>query len=80
MTGDATVSPTSGLVNANFKTKDVAILLGFLFLVHQVGAFISSWLGGALVEATGSYNPIWLLDVCTCSFASIMSLRISKRK
>lgn len=76
MTGDATVSPTSGLVSENFALEHVATLVGFLFLCHQVGAFASAWLGGIILDATGAYTLIWVLDIALCTFASIMSLRI----
>jgi predicted MFS family arabinose efflux permease len=77
-TGDATVSPTSGLVNENFPLAQVASLIGLLFLVHQIGAFFSAWLGGVLLEVTGGYNAIWLIDVCLCTMASLFSLRIHR--
>ena len=78
MTGDATVSPTSGLVNQNFDLRSVATLIGFLFFGHQVGAFLSAWLGGLLFDQMGSYVTIWMIDVALCAFASIMSLRIKR--
>ncbi len=80
MTGDATVSPTSGLVHENFSLGKSATLIGFLFFVHQVGAFISSWLGGILLTSTGGYEAIWVLDAAVCTFAFIMSARIAPRK
>ena len=33
-TGDATVSPTAGLINEHFSIRQVATLMGFLFLCH----------------------------------------------
>lgn len=76
MTGDATVSPTSGLVNREFRIEYVATLIGMLFLCHQVGAFLSAWLGGVILDATGAYTYVWVLDIAACAFACIMSLRI----
>lgn len=76
MTGDATVSPTAGLVNANFRIGQVATLIGVLFMCHQVGAFLSAWLGGLIVDSMGSYDLVWVLDIAVCAFACIMSLRI----
>lgn len=76
LTGDATVSPTSGLVHEHFSITQVATLLGILFLGHQVGAFASAWLGGILVQLTGSYGMLWTLDIVLCLFASFMSIRI----
>lgn len=76
MTGDATVSPTSGLVSENFRVGKVATLIGVLFFCHQIGAFFSAWLGGMIREATGGYIVLWIIDAVVCTFASIMSLRI----
>lgn len=80
MTGDATVSPTSGLVSENFTVGKVATLIGVLFFAHQIGAFFSAWLGGVLREMFGNYTALWMIDVALCLFASIMSLRIKDRK
>ncbi len=80
MTGDATVSPTSGLVSENFSVKKVATLVGVLFLVHQVGAFFSAWLGGVLREMFGSYTVLWIIDIALCVFASVMSFGIKEEK
>lgn len=76
MTGDATVSPTSGIVNERFSIERVATLIGVLFLCHQVGAYFSAWLGGLLLQATGGYRAIWAIDIAACAFAAIMSGRI----
>ncbi|MCI6232748.1 MAG: MFS transporter [Selenomonas sp.] len=80
LTGDATVSPTSGLVNARFAMARVATLIGFLFLCHQIGAFLSAWLGGLCVTWTGGYTLVWCIDIATCSFAALASWRISSRR
>jgi predicted MFS family arabinose efflux permease len=76
MTGDATVSPTSGLVSENFSVSKVATLIGILFFTHQIGAFFSAWLGGVIRQAMGGYTVIWMVDVALCVFACNMSLRI----
>lgn len=80
MTGDATVSPTSGLVNEQFSIEKVATLVGFLFLCHQIGAFFSAWAGGVLVELTGGYQAIWLIDIVLCLLATFMSNCIVGKK
>ncbi len=79
MTGDATVSPTSGLVSREFSFSKVATLIGVLFFCHQIGAFASAWLGGTLFTATGSYTPLWLLDAVLCLIACIASAIIPEK-
>lgn len=78
MTGDATVSPTSGLVARCFKFSSVATLIGVLFFMHQVGAFFSAWLGGIIFLNTGTYDLLWVLDVLLCAIACVASMAIKK--
>jgi predicted MFS family arabinose efflux permease len=80
LSGDATVSPTSGLVSEQFSVKKVATLIGVLFFTHQIGAFFSAWLGGVLRQALGGYTAVWMIDVVLCAFACLMSLRIKANK
>ncbi|MGI6512211.1 MAG: MFS transporter [Catenisphaera adipataccumulans] len=80
MTGDATVSPTSGLVNDSFPLRQVATLVGLLFTLHQIGAFLSAWIGGIIVTQTGSYTLLWLIDIVLCLFASACSFQIERKQ
>lgn len=80
LTGDATVSPTSGLVSENFRIGNIATLIGVLFFTHQIGAFLSAWLGGIIRETTGGYAAVWMIDIALCAFACVMSLRIREQK
>ncbi|WP_329758985.1 hypothetical protein [Allisonella histaminiformans] len=73
LTGDVAISPTAGLVSENFSLRQVATLMGILFLAHQVGDFFSACFGGVLLAATGSYVTIWLIDIALCLFASFVS-------
>ena len=52
----STVPLTSGLVALMFGTRHVGMLFGFVFLSHQIGAFIGVWLGGVIYDATGGYE------------------------
>ncbi|MDD5922703.1 MAG: MFS transporter [Eubacteriales bacterium] len=79
MTGDATVSPTSGLVSEHFSLVRIASLVGLLFLCHQVGAFFSAWLGGVLLKATGGYTAVWSIDIVLCTAACLFSLMIERK-
>lgn len=76
LTGDATVSPTSGIVNARYSLTDAATLIGALFFCHQIGGFLSAWLGGILLDATGSYTVLWIIDAALCALAALASSRI----
>lgn len=76
LTGDATVSPTAGIVNAHYALTQAATLIGVLFFFHQIGAFFSAWLGGILLDATGTYVVLWMIDAALCLIAALASARI----
>ncbi|GHV41264.1 MFS transporter [Synergistales bacterium] len=78
LTGNSTVTPTFGIVNKTFGAAKVATLLGFLFLCHQAGSFISAWIGGVSVSLTGTYTLIWTSDIFLCVIASFVSFRIKE--
>lgn len=58
-----TVPLTNGLVSQLFGVRYLTTLFGFVFLGHQLGAFLGSWLGGVVFESTRSYDLVWLLSM-----------------
>ncbi len=54
-----TVPLTSGLVAKIFGTRHLGTLFGICFLSHQIGSFLGAWLGGYVLDATGSYTLVW---------------------
>ncbi|MGI9608508.1 MAG: MFS transporter [Acidimicrobiales bacterium] len=74
----ATVPMTSGIVTQQFGTTHAGALFGIVFLSHQVGSFIGAWLGGALVDAMGSYTVMWWLSVALGIFAMALHLLIDE--
>ena len=50
LSGDATVPPTSEIISKKFGSKNMAVLYGFTLIGHQVGAFLSAYLGGVFVD------------------------------
>ena len=75
-TGNSTVPPTSGILRQNFSPIKFATLYGICMVFHQVGGFLSSWLGGLLVESTGSYNAIWLMGAALAACASVLAFTV----
>lgn len=61
LTGNSTVPPTSGIIEERFGAASLGTLFGAAFLCHQLGAFVSAWLGGVTATATGGYGLIWTL-------------------
>ncbi|WP_353190120.1 MFS transporter [Pandoraea pnomenusa] len=56
-----TVPLTSGLVAKVFGMRHLGTLFGVCFMSHQVGSFLGAWLGGYVLDVTGSYNLVWAL-------------------
>jgi len=76
----AVLPPTAGLIGKLYGTQRLPTLLGITFMLHQVGAFLGSWLGGVFVEATGSYDGMWMLDLTLAIAAATLALTIRERK
>ena len=76
----STVPPTSALVAVMFGTRHVGMLFGFVFLSHQIGAFIGAWLGGVVFEATGAYELMWWLSILLGLAAAIVHLPIHEQR
>lgn len=75
----STVPPTSGLVAVMFGVRHLAMLFGIVFFSHQLGAFMGVWLGGALFEAFGTYDPMWWLAVVLSLVAAALHWPIRER-
>jgi MFS family permease len=75
----STVPPTAQLVGVMFGNRYLSMLFGFVFLSHQVGAFLGVWLGGKIFAMTGSYLPIWWGAVVLAFLAALVHLPIRER-
>jgi len=72
----STVPTTNALVAQIFGARYLSMLGGFVFLSHQVGAFLGAWLGGKLYDALGSYNAMWWISVALGIFAALVNLPV----
>ena len=75
----ATVPLTSGIVGQVFGPRYMGTLFGIVFLSHQVGSFLGVWLGGALFDATQSYDLVWWICVALGIIAAILHWPIDER-
>lgn len=71
--GDSTVPPTAGIVSKQFGTENMAVLYGFALIGHQVGAFLSSFLGGIFINNGWGYAPLWAVNFCLAFIAATAS-------
>jgi len=74
-----TVPLTSGLVGQIFGTRYVTTLFGFVFLGHQLGAFLGIWLAGAVFDATKSYSQIWWVSIALGVIAGLLHLPVNDK-
>ncbi len=72
----ASVPPTSGLTADLFGTLSVGKLFGWIFLSHQVGAALGTWIGGYLYDHTGNYVGAFLSAAALAFIASALSYAI----
>lgn len=70
------MSMTSVLTADIYGRYSVGSILGVIFLVHQTGAALGSWLAGALFEATGGYGAMFAIACLLLAAAGLVSLRV----
>ena len=75
-----TVPLTNGLVSQVFGVRYITTLFGFVFFGHQLGSFLGVWLGGAVFEATKSYDLIWMAAMSLGLVAAALHLPINDRE
>lgn len=76
LTGDSTVPPTTGIISNKVGVAKMAVVYGSIFIGHQIGAFLSAWLGGILVSTALSYTALWIADLCLGAVAAIASFKV----
>ena len=80
LTGAATVAPTTLLISKFFGSRKMPTLSGIAMVFHQIGSFLSTWLGGMLVGSTGSYLPVWVCSGVLAAIASALCYSIRECK
>src|SRR5262249_50395155 len=74
-----TGSMTSALTADIYGRFSVSSVFGLIFLVHQTGSAIGSFLAGALFETTGGYRGAVVLPCVFLVRAARVALRIDRR-
>lgn len=75
----ATVPLTNSLVGQIFGVKYLSTLFSIAFLGHQLGGFLGAWAGGAIFDATGSYQLVWLAAIALSVIAAVLCVPIDER-
>ena len=71
-----TGSMTSALTADIWGRFSVSSVLGVIFLVHQTGSAVGSWLAGVVFEATGGYGAMFVIACALLAGAALVSFRI----
>src|SRR5262245_2686868 len=74
-----TVAMASALTAEIYGRLSVGSVFGTMFLVHQVGGGIGSWLSGALYETTGGYGAAFVVNSALLLLAALLSITINER-
>ena len=72
----STAPPTAGLVAKFFGVGNMATLFGVVMFTHQMGGFLGAFLGGRVLDATGSYDWVWYIDITLAVAAALIHLPI----
>ncbi len=75
----STIPPTNAMIAQIFGVHHLSMLLGFVFMSHQVGSFLGVWLGGRLYDYTGSYNVVWYISIALGVMAALVNLPIKEQ-
>jgi MFS family permease len=78
ITMPGTGSMTSALTADIYGRFSVSSVFGLIFLVHQTGSALGSWLAGALFETTGGYGAAFALACVFLAGAAVVALNIDK--
>lgn len=70
----STVPPTVALCARNYGTRWLATIFGLVFLGHQLGGFAGAFLGGVVMDRTGSYDLMWTISILAAAFAALIHL------
>lgn len=65
-----------GITQPVFGVRGMTIFFSFAFFVHQIGGFLSAWLGGICYEQFRSYALVWTMDICLCALTALVSFLI----
>lgn len=78
VTGVATLTPVSGLVNRLLGATIMPTLFGMAYVIHQIGAFFSAWCGGICFQLSGNYSAVWYADILLSLLAASACFAILK--
>lgn len=76
----ATVPPTVTLCREIYGVEKGAVVFGWVFAAHMIGAAAAAIASGAIRSATGDYVAAWILAGCLAVLAGIACLAIRRTR
>lgn len=76
----ATVPPTSGLISRRYGAANMGSVFGCTMFIHQIGSFLGVWLGGLVLDHTGSFDWLWRADVALAVLAALVHLPLREAR
>ncbi|WP_051222965.1 MFS transporter [Conexibacter woesei] len=68
----ATVPPTVALVTQRFGRETGLVAFGWIFAGHQLGGAAAAWSAGAIRDASGTYDGVFLVSGVLCFGAALL--------
>lgn len=68
----ATVPPTVALVTQRFGRETGLVAFGWIFAGHQLGGAAAAWTAGAVRDAAGTYDGVFLVSGVLCFAAALL--------
>jgi hypothetical protein len=74
----ATVPPTATLCRQIYGVEKGAIVFGWVFAAHMIGAAVAAAVSGAMRSSSGDYLSAWLLAGALALLAGLACLAIPR--
>jgi len=74
----ATVPPTLRITTDIFGRRDAAVVFGWIFVAHQLGAGFAAFAGGAARTVLGNYTSAFFVAGFACALAAMAVLLIAR--
>ena len=71
---------TSALAGDQFGPRNVAVVIGFIMVIYQIGQASGAWVSGYLHDLTGSYKIAFFLAGYLCLQATVISAFIQEKR
>ncbi|MBA4493908.1 MFS transporter [Paenactinomyces guangxiensis] len=70
----STVAPTIKLLSTYFHKQSIGLITGWLFMSHQIGSALGSYIPGLLFDWSGSYQLSFSISIALLIAAGMMSV------